>query len=100
MIDSEGVSVRAAVPRWFGGLFVGRVGTVARGCRRSHGDQVDKVDRCASEPGTVGEQGQVYFDFGYHGVSGSWNPVTEHHAHHGKNCGPYRVVLPWGITFV
>lgn len=51
MVDSEGVSVWAAVPRWFGGLFVGRVGTVARGCRCSHGDQVDKVDRCASEPG-------------------------------------------------
>lgn len=29
---------------------------------------------------TVGEQGQVYVDIGYHGVLGSWNPMTEHHA--------------------
>lgn len=48
MIDGEGVSVRAVVPRWFGGFFEGGVGTVARGCRRSHGDRTDKVDH---EPG-------------------------------------------------
>ena len=36
VIDGEGVSVRAVVPRWFGGFFEGGVGTIVQGCRRSH----------------------------------------------------------------
>ena len=65
-------------------------------CRASCTINVFSRNRCyqASPRCTVGEQDQVYFDVGYHGVSGSWNPVTEHHARCRQNCGPYRMVLP------
>ena len=51
VIDGGGVSVRAAILQWFEGFFGGKAGTVARSCRRSHGDRTNKVDRCVSEPG-------------------------------------------------